>query len=562
MKKVRPLVLLGLCLGLISDRAAESQVVAQVGSQSITVEGFQQAMKRLRFFGGDQAPREMLQPFIDRKIMSIEAEKKGLGETPEVMKAVKRTRARRLTEKVYEEEVTKKVVVSEEEMRAYFKEYGLDKKREVRGSHIMVGTLEEAQALSQRLVEGADFAELAREVSADTLTAANGGDMGYWQEEDTRNSPSIRQLFSLSVGEVSEPYRNTRGDYHLIKATEERLVAFDRQKRQIQRILERQKKNEGWSAYLDEQKARFHPVIDEETLHFLLRQGQLAVEEVPPIFPADRDRILLRYKGGAVDLAGYVDMVKNVRLNQRPRSVDSAAVSLFAAHETLKDLLLPMVAQERGWDQTEAVKSYLEEKREQAMVAMLRLIEVEDRILTEKLMRTYYESHQEDFLESERTFFEAGIVGMEEDAQEIAVRVRRGEKLAEIMKGYPMFSDRWRQYDVFHFSSSDTFANKESRGKIIERVRGARAGEVKGPLEITFDGIRVGYLAFHVLDVQPARLLPFDDPSVQHDIRLKLKVEYRNEIEAAFYRYMDDLRRRYNEQVVVYEQVLNSAVSK
>jgi len=545
---------------MMACEGEEEGIVARVGDQLITVEDFQQAIIRLRFFGRDQTSREMLQPFIDRKIMCLEAEKKGLGEVPEVMKAVKRARVRRLTEKVYEEEVTKKVVVSEEEMRAYFKEHGLDKKREVRGSHIMVGTLDEAKALFQRLVEGADFAELAREVSADTLTAAKGGDMGYWQEEDVRHSPFIRQLFSLGVGEVSEPYRNARGGYHLIKATEERRVGFDRQKRQIQRILERQKKNDRWSAYLDEQKERFHLAMDEKTLHFLLKQGQLAVEGVPPILPADQNRILLQYEGDAVDLAAYVDMVKSVRLNQRPRSVDSAAVSLFAGHETLKDLLLPMVAQERGWDQAEAVKSYLEEKREQAMVERLRL-EVEDRILTEKLMRTYYESHQEDFLESEQTFFEAGIVGTEEDAQEIAVRVRRGEELVEIMKGYPSFSDRWRQYDVFHFSSSDTFNNKESEGQIFERVRGARAGGVKGPLAITFDGVRVGYFVLHVLEVRPARRLPFDDPGVQHDIRLKLKVEYRNEIEAAFNRYMDDVRGKYDEQVVVYEQVLDSAAS-
>ena len=554
-----------LWMGIGGCGEKEKDVVAKVGDQWITVEEFQGAMNRLRLLYGDRAPREMLQPLIDRKIMVLEAEKKGLGDDPKVMAAVERARVRWLTEKVYDEEVTKKVVIPEEEIRAYFKEHGLDKKREVRASHIMVGTLEEAQALRQRLMEGADFAELAREASADTATAAKGGDMGYWQEESARMSPFVRQLFGLKVGEVSEPYRDRRGNYHLIKATEERPVGLDRQKKQIQRILERQKKDERWRAYLNEQKARFHLTVDEGTLSFLLRQGRLSVDRIPPIPPEDQDRVLVRYDGGGVDLGAYVTMLKSARLGRRPAPVDSAAVAQFARHVTLTVVLLPKVAQEQGWDRTEEMPSYLQKKREEAMVEMLRRTEVEDRILTSEVLWGYYERHQGDFVEPARTFVEAGIVGTEEEAQKIVARVRKGEDLMEIMKAYPMFLGRWRKYDVFQFSPSDTSHKKGGLGQMIEAARGVRAGEVKGPVRMVFVGGEgrpmVGYAVLHVLEVRPARPLPFDDPGVQQTIWRKAQRERRQEIEAAFDRYMDDLRREYKAQVVVYERVLESVAS-
>lgn len=539
----------------------EDTTVARVADQPITVADFQRALKRLRYFGDDQTPRDLLQPLIDREIMRLEAEELGLGEAPEVMQAVEQARSRRLTEEVYDRLVSRQVVVSEEAMRAYFEEQGLDRKREVRASHIMLGSSVEAEALAQRLAQGADFAELARAVSLDTLTAAKGGDMGYWQEEDARHSPFIRELFGLSVGEVSEPYRNARGSYHLIKATEERTVGFERQKASVRKILQRQQRNERWASYLAEQKARFHLQVEEPGLRFLLKQGRLAQEGVPPIPPADRDRVLLRYDRGTVGLGAYSDMVSSTRVSQRPRSVDSAAVVLFAQNEALRRFLLPRVAVENGWDRAEAVQSHLDEKREQAMVELLRRIEVEDRILTDEAMWSSFESDQDDYWEPERTFFEAGIVSSEQDAQEITERVRGGQDLARIMSGYPRFSDRWRQYDVFSFCASDSSTGGQSEREVFDLVRGRPAGGVGGPFRVTFDGATAGYLVFRVLEQRPARVRSFDDPGVRYDVRLKLKVAHRDEIDAAFYQYMSGLRSEYGEDVVVYEQTLVAAVS-
>ena len=49
---------------------------------------------------------------------------------------------------------------------------------QVRASHIMVATKEEADAVVARLKAGEDFAKVAAEVSLDDGSSADGGDLG------------------------------------------------------------------------------------------------------------------------------------------------------------------------------------------------------------------------------------------------------------------------------------------------------------------------------------------------------------------------------------------------
>ena len=92
-----------------------------------------------------------------------------------------------------------------------------------RVSHILVegddeGALAQIEALAQRLVQGEDFAALAKEASADSGSAAQGGDLGFFQR-DVMDPAFEEAAFSLeNIGDVSEPVKTEFG-YHLIKLT-------------------------------------------------------------------------------------------------------------------------------------------------------------------------------------------------------------------------------------------------------------------------------------------------------------------------------------------------------
>ncbi|MDQ2691601.1 MAG: peptidylprolyl isomerase [Chloroflexota bacterium] len=81
--------------------------------------------------------------------------------------------------------------------------------------HILVDTEEQAQAIYERLQDGEDFATLAQELSKDTGSGANGGDLG-WFGRGAMVSEFETIAFELEVGEISEPFQTDFG-YHIIQ---------------------------------------------------------------------------------------------------------------------------------------------------------------------------------------------------------------------------------------------------------------------------------------------------------------------------------------------------------
>ena len=98
------------------------------------------------------------------------------------------------------EQVTKDVPRTEEQVWAH---------------HILVETEQEAKDIYERLKKGEDFAELAQELSKDTGSGANGGDLG-WFGRGAMVPEFEKVAFSLEVGEISEPVQSQFG-YHIIQ---------------------------------------------------------------------------------------------------------------------------------------------------------------------------------------------------------------------------------------------------------------------------------------------------------------------------------------------------------
>ena len=127
---------------------------------------------------------------------------------------------------------------------------------QTRARHILIKTSEvlsdtdaEARllAIRERVVNGADFGELAKASSAD-LSAAKGGDLGWLNPGDT--VPEFeRAMNALQAGEVSPPVRSPFG-WHLIQVMERRVQdVTDERKRAAARQALRERKAE--QAYED-----------------------------------------------------------------------------------------------------------------------------------------------------------------------------------------------------------------------------------------------------------------------------------------------------------------------
>src|SRR6185295_10675281 len=81
--------------------------------------------------------------------------------------------------------------------------------------HILVDTAEEAKAVVDRLHKGEDFAAVAKEVSKDTGSGANGGDLG-WFGKGAMVAEFETAAFSQKIGEIGKPVKSQFG-YHIIQ---------------------------------------------------------------------------------------------------------------------------------------------------------------------------------------------------------------------------------------------------------------------------------------------------------------------------------------------------------
>ncbi len=543
-------------LTAVDSWAVNSAVLARVGSEVILVDDLLRAERTMRRFAAGNA-REMLQPFIDRKLLVLEARAKGLDQHPDVVARVQQARDRRLVERLYGE-VTGDVSISEEELWSHFHQSGLHKKRELRASHIQVGSLEEARAIQARLRQGADFAVLAHEQSLDRSSAAKGGDMGFWQEEEAQHSGFVAELFRLQVGQVSEPYLNPQGTYHLIRADEERSVRFERQQKMLRQTLKKQQKKDRWAKYLADQKTHFGFSVDTQVLGVLLQRGRLAEDGVPVLEAGDHAHVLLRYRGGRIDLSAYMALVEEAEPRRRPHAIDSTAVVEFAQDEALRNILLPRLARQRGLDREQAMVEYVRDKREKAMAELLRRTEVESRFVTEDQLRTLYRDLADEFTLPMHTFFAGALVDSETASHAIARRVRAGEDMAEIMREYPAFNGRVRQFDIFNFALADTATAQGAMATMIQAVRGMSVGGIKGPLPIQLSGDTTGYLVLKVLAMRPEKTLSFSAPKVQSRIWRQLRYAHRHAVEEGFDRYLAELRHKYRAEIVIDEQALSN----
>jgi peptidyl-prolyl cis-trans isomerase C len=88
---------------------------------------------------------------------------------------------------------------------------------EVRASHILVKTEQEAKDLYNEISGGKSFAEIAQAKSL-CPSGQNGGDLGFFGK-GMMVKPFEDAAFSLEVGELSQPIETQFG-WHLIQVTD------------------------------------------------------------------------------------------------------------------------------------------------------------------------------------------------------------------------------------------------------------------------------------------------------------------------------------------------------
>lgn len=113
------------------------------------------------------------------------------------------------------------VTITDEQVSEYYeanKDSLATSPEEVRASHILLPTQEEADAVLAELQQGADFAELATAKSTDPGSKDKGGDLDFFGR-NVMHAEFEEAAFALQVGEMTSVVQSPSG-FHIIKLTD------------------------------------------------------------------------------------------------------------------------------------------------------------------------------------------------------------------------------------------------------------------------------------------------------------------------------------------------------
>jgi peptidyl-prolyl cis-trans isomerase C len=240
------------------------RVVLSIGDQKMTAADVEKIIQALppnfRSFYSGQGKRLLAAYIVRMKVLSTEAIKQKVDQQPEVAREIEIARESILADAA-QKHIEEGITVSDQELRELYQK---DKaqSQEVRVAHIVIQTenaplksgdpsrpgLPDSEArkkledIRKQILAGADFAQMAKQYSDDTATAANGGDMGFIRP-DKIVPPIMNAAYALEPGQVSDILATPSG-FEIIKVEEKRTKSFEEVKPALESRIRQSKANE------------------------------------------------------------------------------------------------------------------------------------------------------------------------------------------------------------------------------------------------------------------------------------------------------------------------------
>ncbi len=136
------------------------------------------------FLASKDGQKQLLDRMQRQELLVQEAEKRKLGDKPEVADQVAAFRRQLLIRALLQDEIGDKVKVEDKDIQEYYASHPDEFSGDtVHVRHILVPSEDEAKQLLDRLTKNESFEELAKKYSRDTQTAQKGGELDYFSRE-------------------------------------------------------------------------------------------------------------------------------------------------------------------------------------------------------------------------------------------------------------------------------------------------------------------------------------------------------------------------------------------
>ncbi len=277
-------------------QAAGGKVVAEIGAEKITeaqldalieediedrlasIKAFvtppqlnEQKERVLEQFRSPQARQEFLRNWLAEEILYRQALEEDLRDKPEARRLVHKLTRQALSQQLMNDRIAAKINLTETDVESYYKanqgQYVAPARARI--SHILVGEEQRAKEILTRIQEGADFGELAKELSLDAGTKDHGGRIdddvlkdSYVPGVGDANEINASIFAADAPGLLDRPFQTDQG-WEIIKVEEihpPRQQSLDEVRQQVTMQLLRRKSEDVQREYIKEMMDK-HQVI-------------------------------------------------------------------------------------------------------------------------------------------------------------------------------------------------------------------------------------------------------------------------------------------------------------
>jgi parvulin-like peptidyl-prolyl isomerase len=249
-------VLVGLSF---SSCKKDTQFIAKVGKEKITETMLNEKLATTpaeyqKYANTPLGKKQFIDAVVRESIIVEAAKKEGIEKRAEYKTAVSDFKLEQdkqfkdykngLLVEIYIKELREKIKTTDEDIQKYYDDNKDSFENPVAYivRHILVSDSQTAQSAYERLQSGESFEKVAKEVSQDAGSAANGGLIGPFRKGDS--VPEFEQVVvNLKDNEMSGIVESPYGYHIIFKVSEQKLphISFDEAKGKIKRTLEKER---------------------------------------------------------------------------------------------------------------------------------------------------------------------------------------------------------------------------------------------------------------------------------------------------------------------------------
>ncbi|OQX57092.1 MAG: hypothetical protein B5M52_08065 [Helicobacteraceae bacterium 4484_230] len=263
-------------LDAIIERTIDNQLAPMMAFMT-TEQLNEQKKKILEQYKNHSARQEFLQSWLSQEVLYRQALEEKLSEQSDVKGVIEDMVRSILSQQLMNKELADKINITETDLQTYYQankdKYIEPAKASI--SHILVENQQQANDIMERIKNGEDFGELAKEFSVDQNTKDNAGIIdtdvrkGSYIPVIGESSELNERIFVTDAGKIlEEPFKTEKG-WEIVKVREkypERQKSFDEVRQQVITALLSQKRQDVQRDLIDQMMNKYNVIIHTSAL--------------------------------------------------------------------------------------------------------------------------------------------------------------------------------------------------------------------------------------------------------------------------------------------------------